>query len=219
MGLSKTDFMRGMQCPKQLWLDAHKPELKVIPEKTQLRLDRGNDFGDRARAMFGPFVEVTEYIPNTKYLDKRKMVQNTISASFQRRTPPMTTICRRLHRGDDLLLSIKAICAEYHIAAGVVLSGVGCLTRAVLRDADGVTVRTVDEHCEILSLMGTVSQERCHLHIALSRQGLSAFGGHLKEGCLVNTTCELVLGVLDGWRYGQEQDAETGYDEITFERD
>lgn len=80
MGLSKTDFMRGMQCPKQLWLDAHKPELKVIPEKTQLRLDRGNDFGDRARAMFGPFVEVTEYIPNTKYLDKRKMVQNTKNA-------------------------------------------------------------------------------------------------------------------------------------------
>ena len=52
----------------------------------------------------------------------------------------MTTICRRLHRGDDLLLSIKAICRENHIAAGVILSGVGCLTRAVLRDADGVTV-------------------------------------------------------------------------------
>ena len=130
----------------------------------------------------------------------------------------MTTICRRLHRGDDLLLSIKAICRENHIAAGVILSGVGCLTRAVLRDADGVTVRTVEEHCEILSLMGTVSEERCHLHIALSRQGLGAFGGHLKEGCLINTTCELVIGVLDGWRYGVEQDGETGYDEITFER-
>lgn len=126
--------------------------------------------------------------------------------------------CRRLHRGDDLLLSIKAICRENHIAAGVILSGVGCLTRAVLRDADGVTVRTVEEHCEILSLMGTVSEERCHLHIALSRQGLGAFGGHLKEGCLINTTCELVIGVLDGWRYGTEQDGETGYDEITFER-
>ena len=121
-------------------------------------------------------------------------------------------------RGDDLLLSIKAICRENHIAAGVILSGVGCLTRAVLRDADGVTVRTVEEHCEILSLMGTVSEERCHLHIALSRQGLGAFGGHLKERCLINTTCELVIGVLDGWRYGVEQDGETGYDEITFER-
>lgn len=130
----------------------------------------------------------------------------------------MTTICRRLHRGDDLLLSIKSICRENHIAAGVILSGVGCLTRAVLRDADGVTVRTVEEHCEILSLMGTVSEELCHLHIALSRQGLGAFGGHLKEGGLINTTCELVIGVLDGWRYGTEQDGETGYDEITFER-
>ena len=130
----------------------------------------------------------------------------------------MTTICRRLHRGDDLLLSIKAICAEYHIAAGVILSGVGCLSRAVLRDADGVTLRTVEEHCEILSLMGTVSETRCHLHMALSRQGLGAFGGHLKEGCLVNTTCELVIGALEGWQYGVEQDAGTGYDEITFER-
>ena len=80
VGLSKTEFMRGMQCPKQLWLDTHKPELKKIPEQTQLRLDRGNDFGDRARAMFGPFVEITEYIPNTKYLDKRKMAQNTRNA-------------------------------------------------------------------------------------------------------------------------------------------
>ena len=133
------------------------------------------------------------------------------------------SVCHDYHlptaaRGDDLLLSIKAICRENHIAAGVILSGVGCLTRAVLRDADGVTVRTVEEHCEILSLMGTVSEERCHLHIALSRQGLGAFGGHLKEGCLINTTCELVIGVLDGWCYGVEQDGETGYDEITFER-
>ena len=87
----------------------------------------------------------------------------------------------------------------------------------MLRDADGVTVRTVDEHCEILSLMGTVSQERCHLHIALCRQGLSAFGGHLKEGCLVNTTCELVIAELPGVRFGVEQDVETGYDELIFE--
>ena len=54
--------MRGMQCPKQLWLDTNKPELKIIPEQTQRRLDRGNEFGDKAMAMFGPFVEVTEYI-------------------------------------------------------------------------------------------------------------------------------------------------------------
>ena len=77
MSLSKTDFMRGLQCPKMLWLDAHRPELRIIPERTQDRLDKGNEFGDKARGMFGAFVDVTEYTPNTKYLDKRKMVQRT----------------------------------------------------------------------------------------------------------------------------------------------
>ena len=80
MSISKTDFMRGMQCPKMLWLDAHRPELKVIPAETQKRLDRGNEFGDKAMAMFGPFENVTAYIPGTKYLDKKKMVQNTRNA-------------------------------------------------------------------------------------------------------------------------------------------
>ena len=80
MGLSKTDFMRGMQCPKMLWLDAHKPELRVVPPSTQQRLDRGNEFGDKAMAMFGPFTLVTEYIPNTRYLNKAKMIQNTRNA-------------------------------------------------------------------------------------------------------------------------------------------
>ena len=77
MSISKTDFMRGMQCPKMLWLDAHKPELKIIPPETQQRLDRGNEFGDKAMAMFGPYEEMTAYIPNTKFPDKKKMVRNT----------------------------------------------------------------------------------------------------------------------------------------------
>jgi len=78
VSISKTDFMRGMQCPKMLWLDAHKADKKIIPPDTQQRLDRGNDFGDKAMAMFGPFVEVTEYIPNTKFLNKRVMVRRTL---------------------------------------------------------------------------------------------------------------------------------------------
>ena len=54
MAITKTDFMRGMQCPKMLWLDKHKPSLKVIPPEIQEKLDAGNDFGDRAMGMFGP---------------------------------------------------------------------------------------------------------------------------------------------------------------------
>lgn len=35
MGVTKTDFMRGMQCQRMLWLDKHHPELKVIPPEVQ----------------------------------------------------------------------------------------------------------------------------------------------------------------------------------------
>ena len=129
-----------------------------------------------------------------------------------------TMVCHsiRLHRGDDLLLSIREIARERHIAAGVVLSAVGCLSQGRVRDASGVTIREIADHCEIVSLNGTVSENRCHLHIALSREDLSTLGGHLCPGCIINTTCELVIGELPGQRIETEMDPQTGYDELIF---
>ena len=77
MGITKTDFMRGMQCRKMLWLDKHKPSLRIIPPETQARLDAGNDFGDRAMAMFGPYEEMTVFRPGTHIPDKKKMAEKT----------------------------------------------------------------------------------------------------------------------------------------------
>ncbi len=128
----------------------------------------------------------------------------------------MKTVCKRLVRGDDLYEELRKLARQHHIAAGVVLSGVGCLLCARVRDASGVTIREVEEHCEILSLNGTVSEARCHVHIAMAKEDLSTIGGHLLTGCIVNTTCELVVGVLEGWTFGVEQDRQTGYDEIVF---
>lgn len=128
----------------------------------------------------------------------------------------MQTICVRLRRGDDLLLSMQRAAKAHGVRAGVILSGVGCLTRARVRDASGVTVQEITEDCEIVSLTGTVSAVRCHVHIAVSLQNLSTLGGHLLPGSIVNTTCELVLGVLEGWSFSVEEDPETGYDEIVF---
>ena len=127
--------------------------------------------------------------------------------------------CVRLHRGDDLMLSIRALCKEKNIAAGVVLSAVGCISEGKVRDASGVTIRDIRDHCEIVSLDGTVSAQRCHLHISLSREDLSTIGGHLCPGCIINTTCELVIAELPGVRFGVEEDPETGYDELIFEED
>ena len=86
MGLTKTDFMRGMQCPKMLWLDRNKPNLKVIPPETQARLDAGNDFGDRAMGMFGDYEEMTVYLKGTNIPDKKAMIAKT-QEHLQRGTP------------------------------------------------------------------------------------------------------------------------------------
>ena len=131
----------------------------------------------------------------------------------------MRTICKRLRRGEDLLLSIRSLAKEHHIPAAVVLSAVGCLSRGRVRDASGVNKQEIPEHCEILSLNGTVSEDRCHLHIALSKEDLSTIGGHLTSGCIVNTTCELVIAELPGIRFGVEADPETGYNELIFQEE
>ena len=129
---------------------------------------------------------------------------------------PLVCHSVRLHRGDDLMLSIKAIAEEKNIRAGMVLSAVGCISEGRVRDASGVTIREIRDHCEIVSLNGTVSAQRCHLHIALSREDLSTIGGHLCPGCIINTTCELVLAEIPGVVFGVEEDPETGYDELIF---
>ena len=86
MAITKTSFMRGMQCPKMLWLDKHKPSLKVIPEEVQKRLDEGNEFGDKAMGMFGPYEEMTIYLKGTMIPDKKAMVEKT-KVHLKRKTP------------------------------------------------------------------------------------------------------------------------------------
>ena len=119
--------------------------------------------------------------------------------------------CFRLHRGQDLYAAIEAYVKDHHIAAGAVVSGVGCVSRWRLRDATGVRGRSGEEDVEIVSLMGTVSEHGCHLHASFSRADLSAFGGHLLPGCVVNTTAE-----IPDRAFTRQPDSETGYDELVI---
>ena len=115
--------------------------------------------------------------------------------------------CFRLHRGDDLYENIQRYADAHHIAAGVVLSAVGCVYRWELRDASGVDVQS-----------GTEAESGCHLHISLSREDLSVLGGHLRPGCLVNTTAEIVLAELPDTVFTRERDEATGYEELAIRK-
>lgn len=102
MGVTKTDFVRGLQCPKMLWLDSHKPEEKYIPAAVQRRLDLGNEFGDKAMAIFGDYVETTAYRPDGR-MDYAAMLERTercllagTPSSARRRFPGTAIIVRRI---------------------------------------------------------------------------------------------------------------------------
>ena len=56
-----------------MFLDKHKPNLKVIPDYIQKRLDAGIDFGDRAMSMFGEFEEKTVCRPGLQLPDTKAM--------------------------------------------------------------------------------------------------------------------------------------------------
>ena len=126
--------------------------------------------------------------------------------------------CIRLHRGEDLLLSIKNLAQRENIKAAVVLSAVGCVLQGRVRNAGATAIVDIPEHCEIVSLNGTVSAKRTHLHISLSKADLSVVGGHLVEGCIVDTTCELIFVDIPNVEYDVEFDEETGYDELIFKK-
>ena len=130
----------------------------------------------------------------------------------------MRELAFRLRRGDDLRQSIEEKCKDLHVNTAVVLSGVGCVYRMKIRLANAAEYLEREEDFEIVSLTGTVSRGKAHIHVSLADEMGSCIGGHLEKGCLINTTCELVLGILEEYETKREFDPESGYDEIVFKR-
>lgn len=121
----------------------------------------------------------------------------------------------RLKPGDDLFESVEKFAQKKKIEAGCVLSGVGSLTRAVLRLANRDFYSEYDGHFEIVSLTGTVSVHGSHLHISISDGDGKTIGGHLVPGCKIYTTAEIVLVVFPDVVYKRELlENDSGYEEL-----
>jgi len=130
----------------------------------------------------------------------------------------MKELAIRLKRGEDLKKKLQTICIENDVDTAVVLSGVGSLYQMKIRLAGALSFLEKKENFEIVSLTGTVSNGKAHVHISLADEKGEVVGGHLCEGCLTDTTCELVLGILEEYGSSRVYDESTGYDEIVFEK-
>jgi len=130
----------------------------------------------------------------------------------------MRQITRRLKPGQLLKESIIQLVEEEQITAGVVVAAVGGLENANLRVSKFESGEhpnvTIEGPLELVSCMGTLSSESCHLHVSVSDRSGQCYGGHLKDGCRVFVTIELVVLAFDDVIYNRTLDSETGFDEL-----
>ena len=136
----------------------------------------------------------------------------------------MKTHAFRLKPNQDLRTSIEGYVRAHQIKAGAILTCVGSLKHATIRMANASAldksnqIKEYNQKFEIVSLVGTLSDEKCHLHISLSDKNGNVVGGHLKKGCLIYTTAEIVIAELKNLTFTREQDEATGFVELVVDK-
>jgi hypothetical protein len=113
-------------------------------------------------------------------------------------TPLRRLVLVRLNPGDDLLLALRQAVEESGIRQGVVLAGIGSLSRYHVHvvKTTGLPPGDVffeqDGPFDILQLTGYILGGRVHAHLSVSNTE-KAIGGHLEEGCRVLTFAVVTL--------------------------
>ena len=117
----------------------------------------------------------------------------------------------RMKSGNDLLRALNNLLEEHNIKAGVILSGVGLLRRAGLRNCKSLpkeypitdenrSYMEITNPLEILTLSGNISEVEgkswVHAHVTLSYidgEEIHVVGGHLIEGCIIFGFAEVII--------------------------
>lgn len=137
-------------------------------------------------------------------------------------------VVARVRLGGDLFLMMEEIAEKENIRAGVILSAVGALSRASMRNVktlpEKLPIREANRFSvslegpfEILSVSGNISEVEgrptVHAHITLSAvrdDEVISLGGHLTEGCIACPFVELVIAELEDISMRKALDDETG---------
>lgn len=140
---------------------------------------------------------------------------------------PSRILVVRIKSGSDLLLSLKKLVEENEIRAGVIVSGVGLLGKAYIRNVKMFpekfpisdkhrAIVSFDGPLEILSLSGNISlidgKPSIHVHATLSfydGTGIDVVGGHVVEGCIIFSFAEIIIMEIGNISMQKSFDMET----------
>ncbi len=123
----------------------------------------------------------------------------------------------RLKPGEDVLDTLQAFVAANDLKAVGIVTSVGSLTHAMIRYAARPVGALREGLFEIVSLIGTLEATGNHVHISCSDENGDMFGGHMLSGCLVRTTCEVVLVELTDLAFGREYCPLSTWDELVVQ--
>lgn len=128
----------------------------------------------------------------------------------------------RLKPSQDIRKELLNFAIKNNLEASSVITCVGSLNTVILRMAGALPekqdIRILKGKYEIVSLVGTLNNFDCHLHIAVSDKSGAVIGGHLKEGSLVDSTAEIVIAENEDENYIRKLDKQTGFLELKISK-
>lgn len=128
-----------------------------------------------------------------------------------------------LRRGELLLESLREVARQADIHSGVVMTGIGSLTKARIHTVmtnnypPGDEMVELEGPLEVVQFGGIIANYEPHIHISLWDVDKNYQGGHLEEGCAVLTLSEISIKRLTGLRLTRRVMDESGVRLLTGE--
>ncbi|WP_269623014.1 PCC domain-containing protein [Prochlorococcus marinus] len=112
----------------------------------------------------------------------------------------METHSLRLSPGDDLKTSVLSF-AKNNDCSGHIIGVIGDLSKAAIQCPGKKSPTIFEEILEVITLIGTISPDKVHLHISFSDGDCKVWGGHLEEGAIIYKGLDLLIGIPNDYNF------------------
>ena len=100
----------------------------------------------------------------------------------------------KLSSGVDIFNSLNEL-NKYDNSTSFLISAVGDFSKVSFKCPSNDKSIILEKKLEIISLSGYIRQDESHLHISVSDENCSVFGGHLLPGSIVLKSLDVLIGV------------------------
>jgi len=149
-------------------------------------------------------------------MEQNPLLEGVSSGSFKR------VVMARMPIGVDLLEAIYAVVKRENIRTGLILMGIGALSKATFRNLKifpaeyPITAKDriyfeVERPLELVSLTGYIvpkldGQPHVHAHFSASTvvgETIATYGGHLEKGAITHVKAAVTIGEFEGMVMGK----------------